>query len=384
MSKNILNKKILQVLPALESGGVERGTVDLATYGNENGYNIKVASSGGKMVEALEEKGVEHITLNLKSKNPLIIFANIFRLKRIIKEHDIKIVHARSRAPAWSAFLACKLSRTTFITTFHGFYQKNLPLKKFYNSVMARGDVVIAVSNFIKKHIIKNYNTGGKKIEVIHRGVNLKEFDVKKVTDEDIKTFLGKNGLNEKDRIIFLPGRITRWKGQNVAIKALSDVKDKKNIKLLIGGGWKGNDTYYQELVELCKDGGLENNVIFAGHISNMPVALRASDIALNTSVEPETFGRVSAEANAMGKPVIASAHGGSLEILENKECGVLVPPGEHKALAKAINELLQKLSTPENRDRIEELAINNVRENFSLELMCKKTLGIYDRFLNA
>lgn len=382
MAENITNNSILQVLPALESGGIERGVVDLATYGNNNGYNIIVASNGGKLVSSLEKNKVLHIELNLKTKNPLKMFLNIFKLRAIIRKNNIKVVHARSRAPAWSAYFACKFTDAAFITTFHGFYRNNAPLKHFYNSIMVKGDVVIAVSNFIKKHMLKYYNLGGKKIEVIHRGVNLEEFDINRITDEDIKSFRGQNGIADSDKLLFLPGRITRWKGQEVAIKALTLLHDLENIKLLIGGDWKGNENFYNELVELCQHNKLEDNVIFAGHISDMPTAIKASDMVLNTSVEPETFGRVSAEANAMGKPAISTAHGGSIEILEGKNCGFLVTPRSSTELAEAIEDMFAKLSDAEERQQLETNALQNVKDSFSLELMCKKVLNIYDRYI--
>ncbi len=382
MTENRINNSILQVLPALESGGVERGVVDVSTFGVKQGYKILVASNGGKLVEQLDAGKVKHLKMNLNTKNPFKIFVNIFKLQAAIKKHNIKIVHARSRAPAWSAYFACKLTGTIFITTFHGFYKSNFPLKKFYNSVMMKGDVVIAVSNFIKKHMLKNYNSKGKKIEVIHRGVNLSEFDIEKVTEEELKDFRGNNGINDNDKIIFLPGRITRWKGQDVAIRAFAKLKNRNNIKLLIGGGWKGKEDYYQELVKLCQDNNLEKNVIFAGLVKNMPQALRASDIVLNCSVEPETFGRVTAEANAMGRPAISSAHGGSIEILEGKDSGTLVEVRNDEALAKAIEDMFELLEDPTKKAELEEKAVKNVRDNFSLELMCKKTFAIYDRLL--
>lgn len=383
MSEDRTNKAILQVLPELESGGVERGVIDISVYGKKLGYEMLVASSGGKLVQHLEEANVKHCKFNLKTKNPLKIIFNIFRLRKVIKQNKIAIVHARSRAPAWSAYFAAKLTGATYITTFHGFYKRNAPLKHWYNSIMVKGDVIIGVSQFIKKHIVKYYNTGGKKIEVIHRGVNLQEFDVEKITEEDIKDFRGTNGVDSNDIVILLPGRISRWKGQDIAIRAFSELKNKENIKLLICGSWRGNENYYTELVQICKENNLENNVIFAGNISNMPLAFKAGDIALNTSTEPETFGRVSAEANAMGKPVIATNHGGSIEILEGKISGVLVPPKDHIALAKAIEDMLTKIADSDQKTLIEEASIKNVRDNFSLDLMCKKVFSIYDRYIN-
>ena len=373
--------KILQVLPALDSGGVERGVCDLSAYAAKEGYNIVVASAGGRLEEQLIKSGTQHIKLKLNSKNPLIIFINIFKLRKIISSNNIKIVHARSRAPAWSAYFACKLSKAKFITTFHGYYKITSPFKKFYNSIMAKGEKVIAVSEFIKKHITAKYSIKRDKITVIHRGVNLNEFKSENISDEERLKFLHNNGLSEKDFKILLPGRITRWKGHKTAIKALKKV-NVENQKLVICGGWKGKEDYFEELNKLALDLQIESKIIFTNTVSNMPLAYEASDIVLNTSTEPETFGRVTAEAGAMCKPVIATNIGGSVEIVKNGETGYLVTPDNDEELAEKIEILFKDLSDATKKQKISKSARQHISNNFSLQLMCSETLKIYDEML--
>ena len=380
MSTNKQKPSILQVLPALNTGGVERGTVDLAIYAKDLGYRIIVVSKGGRMVEKLDNAGLEHICLDLKTKNPIKIFFNIFKLKSICRQNNVRIIHARSRAPAWSAYYAAKQLKIPFVTTFHGFYKKNFPFKEHYNAIMAKGDMVIAVSDFIREHIFSSYDVEDpRKVLVIHRGVNLDEFDPKKITPEDIKKFKEEKFIPLDLPVIFLPGRITRWKGHDVAIRAAAEMKD-KNFILAFAGSADAKSKYLKELVVLIKKYKLEKNVRFLSDVKNMRVAYAASSIVLSTSVEPETFGRVSAEANAMGKIVIASNHGGSKEIIVDGKTGFLVPPKDHKQLAEKIEYAFWLQSDDKTKHQFETSCRNNIIENFSLQKMCENTLSLYNQ----
>ncbi len=338
-----------------------------------------VASAGGRMVEKLSAAGIEHYTLGLNTKNPLNIIANIVDLKKLCKEHNVGIVHARSRAPAWSAFFAARSLKIPFITSFHGFYKNNFPLKKYYNAIMAKGDTVIAVSNFIREHILATYSVDPAKIKLIHRGVDINEFDPAKIPAEEINSYRSINNLPANTPLILLPGRITRWKGHEVAVKAAHILKD-KNFIIAFAGAVDENNSYYQELKNLISSLGLENKIRFLGDVRNMPLALMASDIVLSTSIEPETFGRVTAEAGAMGKIAISSAHGGSLEIIEDGKTGFLVEPNSEEALAVKISEVLDL--SDEKAKAIGQAAQNRIKADFSLSQMCENTLNIYKQYL--
>lgn len=380
--QNSQKPSILQILPQLNSGGVERGTCDLAIYANQHDYRIIVVSSGGRMVERLDGAGVKHICLNLKTKNPFKIFFNIFRLKKICIDNNVKILHARSRAPAWSAYYAAKALNAKFVTTFHGFYKNNFPLKKYYNNIMTKGDKIIAVSDFIREHIFINYDVDPKKIRVIHRGVDLKEFDSEIIFAEEITKFKQENFLPLNVPIILLPGRISRWKGHDIALKAISELADKEFI-LAFAGKAEIKNNYLKDIISLIKKYRLEKKVKFLNDIKNMPVAYAASDLVLSTSVEPETFGRVSAEASAMGKIVIATDHGGSKEIILDGVTGYLVKPSDHKALAKKIEYVLKLIEDEKTKKEFEKNCRNHIKQNFSLEKMCENTISLYNELFN-
>ncbi len=368
-------------MPALNIGGVERGVIDLAVYAKNNGYHIIVASSGGKMEKRLKDEGVEVVNFNLKTKNPFIIILNIFKLAKFCKKNHVKIIHARSRAPAWSAYFACKILKIKFVTTYHGFYKNNFPLKKIYNSIMAKGDKVIAVSNFVRKHIFENYEITPDKLITIHRGVDLHEFNSAKVSQEQIIEFKDKNFIAKKDILVLMPGRISRWKGQDVAIEAISKLQD-IDITLAIAGSADHSSVYMKELMALVKENDLENKVRFLNDIKKMPIAYAASDIVLSCSTEPETFGRVSAEAGAMGKFVIASKLGGSIEIIVEGVTGFLIHPNDSFELAKKIRQSLPYVANEKTKTLFMNSCRNHITDNFSLKKMCDTTLRLYDDLL--
>lgn len=372
---------ILQILPELVSGGVERGTVEIARALNQQGWGNIVVSAGGPMESALAHTGATHIKLPVDSKKPLQIYRNIAALEKVIRKHKVNIVHARSRAPAWSAYFAAKRTGATFMTTFHGFYGTHGMFKKHYNSVMVRGTKVIAISEFIRDHILRNYPAcPAQRIEVIHRGADLAAFHPDAVTPGILGQLSDEWRLTEQHvPVILLPGRITRWKGQDVFIRALSKIRDRQFIALLVGevGGHSG---YRQEIEELIRQKGLQSHVRFVGKTSHMTEAYALSDIVVVPSTAPEAFGRVPVEAQAMGKLVIAADHGGVQETVIHGETGFLVPPGDITALAQMILNAL--MMPPEARQQIGVAARQHVSEHFSIETMQHKTLSLYASLL--
>jgi glycosyltransferase involved in cell wall biosynthesis len=370
---------ILQIIPALETGGVERGVVDLCLYAKQRGYDIMVASSGGKLVKKLLDADVKHFQLDLKTKNPIKIIKNAFAIAKLARKYNIGVLHGRSRAPAWSAYLASFLCRADFVTTYHGLYKENAPLKRFYNSVMTRGKFVIAVSEFCKKHILKRYpEINEQKIHVIHRGVDPKEFNKAKITPEIIHAFRQKIGVKDDVILLFLPGRVTRWKGQDVLLKAMLYLKT-ENVVALVAGSHAGHDNYHNEIKNFVREKNLQKQVILSGNISDMAIAYGACDIVINSSIEPETFGRTIAEANLMGKPVIASNIGGAKEIIINDLTGKLFENKNHLDLAEKIKSYLEILKDEQKKQEVSEACTKNVFDNFLVSNMGEKTLKLYN-----
>ena len=368
---------ILQVLPELDHGG----TVQIADALRQHGIKNFVASAGGRMVHDLEKIKVPHITLPLKTKNPIKLYLNSLKLEKIIKENGINIVHARSRAPAWSAYWAAKRAGVKFMTTFHGTYGLGPKgIKKFYNRVMTYGQLVIAISNHIKKHITENYQINEDKIRLIHRCVDIEKFSPAAVSQERIIRAVQENGIPEDLPVISLIGRITRWKGQHVLLEALSKLKDRDFFCLIVGSD-QGRVKYTEELKELVKKYGLESKVKFIGQSFDIPALLMVSDIVLSTAVEPEAFGRAAIEGQAMGKIVIASNLGGSLENTIDGVTGKLYESSDPQALADAIR---WALDLPlEEKKKISAAAIKNVKENFTKQIMCDKTIAVYNELIN-
>lgn len=371
---------ILQVLPAMGAGGgVERGTVEIAGAITAQGGRALVASNGGVSVHELKRVGAEHIELPMHSKNPLVMYANIRRLADLIKAEDVDIVHARSRAPAWSAYFAAKRVGVPFMTTFHGTYATGNGLKRRYNSVMAKGERVIAISRFIGGHLHKNYGAPANKIRIIHRGVNLDRFDPAKVTAERVTVLASDWRLEDGLPVVMLPGRLTRWKGQTMFIKAIAKL-DRRDIRCLLVGGDQGRVEYRQELENLVNHHGLGEIVRIVDHCDDMPAAYMLSDVVVSASTDPEAFGRILIEAQAQGRPVVASDHGGARETVIEGETGWLFPPGDVDALAATLDKVLSL--DLEARTALAEKAIANVRKNFSKQAMCNKTLDVYREIL--
>lgn len=371
---------ILQVLPALETGGVERGTVDIAGAIVEAGGTALVASTGGGMLHALQRMGARHIELPLASKNPVTIRRNVARLASVIESFGVDLVHARSRAPAWSALWAARRTGRPFVTTFHAPYSLNLPFKKLYNSVMAGGARVICISHFIRQHVQQTYNVPADRLRLVHRGVDLEVFDPARVSPERVIQLAQRWRLPDGVPIILLPGRLTRWKGQIDLLRAAARLPDQQFLLVLVGDD-QGRTAYSEELETLIRDLGLGGKAVLVGPCNDMAAAYMLSDVVVSASTDPEGFGRVVGEAQAMGRPVVASDHGGAPEQLLPNETGLLYPPGDTEALAAALREALALDETA--RRALAERAIERVRSHFSKQAMCSGTLAVYREVLN-
>jgi glycosyltransferase involved in cell wall biosynthesis len=381
------NLKVLQVIPKLGYGGAETGCYDIAHYLPENDCGSFIVTSGGELLKFIDKKKVKIIKLPVHSKNPLIIFINFLALVAIILVKNISIVHARSRAPAWSCLLAAKITGRKFVTTFHGTYNFNNKIKKFYNSVMVRSDLVIAGSNFIFSHIKDNYTkylNAKKKLLVIFRGINVDYFDPTTKLDSDEKKLLKKWQIEKDKKIILLPGRLTGWKGQEVFIEAINLV----NIELgyeafyaVILGSDQGRDLYKKKLIRITEQHRLNNQVKFIDHCNDMALAYKVSDIVISASIEPEAFGRVAVEAQSMEKPIIASDIGGSNETIIDEKTGFLFESNNAKSLSKKI---LKVLSMDETLlQSIGKEGRKNIIQKFNVEKMCFSTYSEYKRILN-
>jgi glycosyltransferase involved in cell wall biosynthesis len=381
------NLKVLQVIPKLGYGGAETGCYDIAHYLPENDCESYVATSGGELLKFVDKKKVKIIKLPVHSKNPLIIFINFLALIWVILINNISIVHARSRAPAWSCLLAAKITGRKFVTTFHGTYNFNSKIKKFYNSVMVRSDLIIAGSNFIFSHIKENYTKyldAKKKLLVIFRGINVDYFDPTTKLDSDEKKLLNKWQIEKDKKIILLPGRLTGWKGQEVFIEAVNLV----NIELgyeafyaVILGSDQGRDLYKKKLIRLTEQHRLINQIKFIDHCKDMALAYKVSDIVVSASIEPEAFGRVAVEAQSMERPIIASNIGGSNETVIDEKTGFLFESNNPKSLSKKI---LKVLSMDEaSLQSIGKEGRKNIIQKFNVEKMCFSTYSEYKRIIN-
>ncbi|HXZ69137.1 MAG TPA: glycosyltransferase family 4 protein [Alphaproteobacteria bacterium] len=381
---------ILQVIPSLEAGGAERTTIDIAGAITAAGGKALVASEGGRLEGELAQMGGELLRLPVASKNPLTILANAGRLEKIIRERNVSVIHARSRAPAWSALLAARSTKIPFVTTHHGAYNAKSWLKKQYNSVMAAGAIVIANSEFTGAEIAKAYKIDKKRIAVIPRGTDFSAFDKSKITLERALEMKAKWGLaGYRGAIILCPARLTRWKGQLVFIEALAQLKREGGLgdaMAVLAGDAQGRDAYVEEVRSAIKAGDLDNRVKIVGHVEDMPVAYAASSLVVSASTDPEAFGRVIVEASAMGLPVIATDHGGAREtvITEPPEqiTGWLTPPGDAKALTEAIAAALAL--SPEARAAMGARGSSYVRHRYSREAMCRATLQVYLRVIDG
>ena len=381
------NLKVLQVIPKLGYGGAETGCYDIAHYLPENNCESFIVTSGGELLKFIDKKKVRVFRLPVHSKNPLLIFINALILTGIILLHNISLVHARSRAPAWSCLLATKITGRKFVTTFHGTYNFKSNLKKIYNSVMTRADLIIAGSNFIFSHIKENYSkylNKKKKLMVIFRGINVDYFDPTTIIEIEEKKLLKEWEIENGKKIILLPGRLTSWKGQEVFIEAINLV----NIQLgyqafyaVILGNDQGRNLYKKKLIRLTEQYRLTKQIRFINHCKNMALAYKVSDIVISASIEPEAFGRVAVEAQSMEKPIIASNIGGSNETIIDEKTGFLYEAGNAKSLCDKILRILNLDET-----LLKSIGINgrkNIVQKFNIEKMCFSTYSEYKKLFN-
>lgn len=364
---------VLQILPKLNAGGVEGTTVEMVEALRAEGHGAHVLSAGGRLVAQVEALGGVHHMGDIGSKNIFSIPWRVAGVRRLIAEHKIDIVHARSRAPAWPAMLAARAEKTPFVTTYHGIYKAKGLLKRTYNSVMARGDIVIANSNFTRDYLMAQHGTHAERVTVIPRGVDIVRFDVKAVDIISVADMRESWGVQRGETVLVLPGRLTRWKGQTVAIEALARLPE--TYRLILVGDAQGRKDYVAELAALAKHLGVGARVHLAGHSAEMPTVFAAADIVLTPSTEPEAFGRTAAEAQAMGRPVIAADHGGAVEVVLDGVTGWRVPPGDAKALAEAIQRVSELSGVANARARI-------IAE-FSKTSLQSATLKVYRRLLH-
>ncbi|MGN0847246.1 MAG: glycosyltransferase family 4 protein [Kiritimatiellia bacterium] len=370
--------KILQILPSLQMGGVERGTIEIARAMKEAGIPNVVASQGGPMVQQLEALGIPHFTLPLMSKNPFTIRANAGRLAALAKKESVTLMHVRSRAPAWSVHWASKQCGIPWISTFHGVYgTKPRFLKIPYNRIMLEGLRTICVSDYVKRHVLETYHPDPAKLVRIHRGADTDAFrpdacDPEKVWAKKCDYYK----FRPQDPVITLPGRLTFWKGQTVFLEALTLMRHKKLGVLFIGSD-QGRTAYSDYLRELASKLPDETRVVFRDHTREMQKVYALSDIVVNaSSAQPEAFGRTIPEAQAMGRLVVGTAHGGACETIEDGKTGWLVPPNDAPALAAKLDEILDL--SEERKEQVRTAAIASVRTNFSTAKMCAATLDLY------
>ncbi len=380
--------KVLQVIPRLGYGGAEIGCYDLAHYLKEQKSSSFIATSGGELLKYIDKKKVKLFRLPVHSKNPLLILINIFILTFIVLFYKINILHVRSRAPAWSCYYVSKITRCKLVTTFHGTYNFNNSIKKKYNAIMLKSDCVIAGSNFIFSHIKEKYPEYISKIKkflVIFRGINTEYYDPDNIKEAERIKFLKKLNIDANKKIILMPGRLTEWKGQEIFIEALNDLKIKygyKNFIAILLGPDQGRKIYKKKLIRLIERFRLNNDVIFLEHAPSMPVAYSVSSVIVSASIEPEAFGRISVEAQSMKKPIVASNIGGSRETIVDNKTGLLFSSSDHHSLSEKLDFIFRlddtSLNVMGNNGR------KNVQKKFNVEKMCFSTYSEYKKLINA
>ena len=380
--------KVLQVIPRLGYGGAEIGCYDLAHYLKEQKSSSFIATSGGELLKYIDKKKVKLFRLPVHSKNPLLILINILILTFIVLFYKINILHVRSRAPAWSCYYVSKITRCKLVTTFHGTYNFNSSIKKYYNAIMLKSDCVIAGSNFIFSHIKEKYPEYISKIKkflVIFRGINTEYYDPDNIKESDRIKFLKKLNIDANKKIILMPGRLTEWKGQEIFIEALNDLKTKygyKNFIAILLGPDQGRKIYKKKLIRLIERFRLNNEVIFLEHAPSMPVAYSVSNVVVSASIEPEAFGRISVEAQSMKKPIVASDIGGSRETIVDNKTGLLFSSSDHHSLSEKLDFIFRlddtSLNVMGNNGR------KNVQKKFNVEKMCFSTYSEYKKLINA
>ncbi len=366
---------VLQVLPALQGGGVERGTVEVAAAIVRAGGTALVASAGGRLALQVERVGGRNIILPLAGKSPLAMWRNAAGLARVIAAEGVQIVHARSRAPGWSAWLAARRTGAHFVTTYHAPYGERPRLKRAYNAVMARGEIVIAISRYVAGLIEARHGVDPARIRLIPRGVDPDTFDPAAISPERKAALAAAWGIAPGRPVLMLPGRLTRWKGQQEAIAALARMRHREPVVVLVGSD-QGRQSYAEGLDALAGRLGVADRVRRVGHEDDMPAAYALADIVLSASTEPEGFGRVVIEAQALARPVVATDHGGAAETVAQGETGWLVPPGDAAALAAALDAVLD-LPTAQ-RAAVGERARAAVQARYTVAALQQATLQVY------
>ncbi len=375
---------LLQVVPRLETGGAEQTTLDVAAAVRAAGGRALVASMGGRMETALLASGAELERMRVHSKNPLVILANALRLASLIRRRKVSLVHVRSRAPAFSAVMAARMAGVPVLATYHGVYNAKSALKRWYNGVMTRGEVVIANSEFTRQHVIAQHKVDPDKVVAIPRGVDIARFDPASVSAKRKAALAADWGLAPDDRRvrILLAGRLTRWKGQTLAIEAAAELKARgvRDFLMIFAGDAQGRSGYLAELEAAIRDKALSENVHIVGHCADMPAAYALCDLAIAPSLDPEAFGRTAVEPQAMGVPVIAADHGATRETVVPGETGWLVRPGDAIAWADALQAAVVLRS--EGRARMGAAAAERTRRLYSVQAMCAATLAVYAQVL--
>ena len=379
--------KVLQVIPKLGYGGAETGCYDLAHFLPEKGCKSFIATSGGELLKYIDKKKVKVFRLPVQSKNPILILFNALIIFFIILIYNINIVHVRSRAPAWSCFIAAKISFRKIVSTFHGTYNFSNKLKKFYNSIMVRSNLVIAGSNFIFSHINDNYGNfflnKKRKLLVIFRGINTNYFNPQKISPIKLEKFSKQYNIDRNKFVILLPGRLTYWKGQKIFIEAIKLLNEKSDIlpfEAIILGSDQGRNVYKKQLFGLVDQHRLNKIIKFINHCEEMPVAYGISNLVCSCSVEPESFGRVSVEAQSMQIPIIASDIGGSKETLIKDKTGYLYKNKDPIDLANSIATIMQK-----NYNSLKSIGFEgrkNVLKKFDVDKMCQTTFTEYKKLI--
>ena len=377
---------LLQVIPELETGGAEQTALDVSAAVVRVGGRSIVASRGGRMNARLAEAGGQLLTMDLKTKNPIKIIANGLALARLIKREQVSLIHARSRAPAVSALIAAKLAKVPFLATYHGVYNARSGLKRFYNSIMTRGALTIANSDYTRAHVIAEHGVAPEKVIAIPRGVDLTRFDPELVSAERVAAQRAKWGLEAGDKrlVLLLAGRLTRWKGQRLLIDALAALKAAGlgEVILILAGDAQGRDGYRDELIAAAKAAGLEEAVRLVGHCDDMPAAYLACDAAAAPSLEPEAFGRTAVEPQIMGRPVLASDHGAFRETVIEGETGLLLAPADVTAWQAGLAKLLAL--SPKDRAKMGAAGRERAVRLFGVEAMTAATLAVYGQLVES
>lgn len=371
---------VMQIIPRLGEGGAEQGCIDVAAELIRSGSKSIVVSSGGPRLHEIMRAKAEHISAPMHSKNPFVMYANIARIRNLIKTHHVDIVHVRSRAPAWSAWFACQGTQASFMTTCHAPYNFNNPLKRFYNAIMTKGKRVIAISEYVANYIHANYVIEPQRVQVVPRGIDMGKFHPSKVSAERVITVTQDWRIPDGASVVLLPGRLTRWKGHHVLIEALARMKNRKDVFCVLLGSDQGRKDYRHELERAINEKELSGLIRIVDHCKDMPAAYMAASIVVSASTDPEGFGRVPVESQAMGRPIIATDHGGATETVIHNQTGWLVPPDDPATLAAALDHVLSL--NADERSHLAENAMTHVAAKFTREKMVDTVMNIYASLL--